>query len=97
MTTIPHMPAQRPEDPRGWLTFDGLLPEPWQSAEDSTLENDFRIRARLRPATSTERALLEHLGYELPADLITHVQFLSATVRRRTWLDIKIPTPNTEG
>jgi hypothetical protein len=47
MTTITGMPAQRPDDPRGWLTFVGPLPEHYQSFEDSTLEADYRLRRRV--------------------------------------------------
>lgn len=95
MIAIPGMPAQRPNDPRGWLTFVDVIPEPWQSGEDSTLENDYQHRSRVRPATATERALLAHLGCTLPATLNTHVQFLSGTVRRRTWPDLDAHTTTT--
>ena len=38
-----------------------------------------------RPATPTERALLEHLGHTLPADLLTRVSFRTETLRQRRW------------
>lgn len=38
-----------------------------------------------RPTTATERALLEHLGYELPAELFTAVSFPTIGVRNRRW------------
>ena len=84
MTTIPGMPAQLAraqagDDPRGWLVFDAPLPEPWQLAEDSTAVAD-RDRCWLtnprpydRPATTAEIQLLQHLGYEVPDDLMTTV------------------------
>ncbi|OBB48416.1 hypothetical protein [Mycobacterium sp. 852002-51961_SCH5331710] len=42
-------------------------------------------RTRPRPATATERALLAHLGYELPDELFTAVSFPAQGVRRRRW------------
>jgi hypothetical protein len=38
-----------------------------------------------RPATPAERTLLEHLGYTLPAELTTRVEFLTETLRQRRW------------
>lgn len=85
---IPNMPPLRTGDPRGILTFIEPLPEPYLSDEDATLAWDFQHRDRSRVATSTERALLEHLGYELPADLRTVVRFISSAVRNRSWPQI---------
>lgn len=85
--------AHRPCPARGVLVFDHL-PLDVQNAEDSRQEADHRNRhwrsnvATERPATATERALLEHLGYELPADLHTTVRWLTDGVRRRTWTQI---------
>ena len=77
-------------DPRGILTFE-YLPDDMQRAEDSTAVAD-RDRARLlkprgheRDATQTERDLLAHLGYTVPAELTTHVSWPSRACRRRTW------------
>lgn len=102
MTTIENMPAQQPraaagDDPRGWLCFSGVLPEPWQSAEDSTLAADrdkarlFKPRGHTRPATSAEIALLTHLGYQLPDGLETIVSWPSKAVRRRRWPVLETP------
>lgn len=82
---------QKPQpDPRGILVFDWLPPD-LQNAEDSTQDCDI-TRARRdywgqwsRPATPTERTLLEHLGYVLPTDLRTRVQYLTEGVRHRSW------------
>lgn len=93
MTKIADMPPHRPGDRRGLLVFDGILPEPYQSREDSTLDLDYRARVLLRPATGTERALLAHLGYDLPADLKTHVR--PGPVRVRTWPTLADQTPHT--
>jgi hypothetical protein len=75
-------------DPRGWLTFDAL-PDALQRAEDSTAAADFDrrrfSRTIQRPATDTERLLLEHLGYEVPTPLTTHVRYLTESVRNRSW------------
>jgi hypothetical protein len=38
-----------------------------------------------RPATDTERELLAHLGYSLPAGLTTRVHWLTNGVRNRRW------------
>lgn len=95
----------RPDNVRGWLVFSHL-PKALQDAEDATQEADFR-RARIigsvaapmvrgpvtRPATPTERILLEHLGLELPERLATWVSFPSAGVRRRTWPVLHITEP----
>jgi hypothetical protein len=81
--------AQLPQpDPRGWLTFESL-PDDLQRAEDSTAAADFDHRrfGRViqRPATAAERTLLEHLGYEVPTPLTTHVRYLTESVRNRRW------------
>lgn len=86
--------AHRPCPKRGVLVFDGPLPPDVQNAEDSRADADFRGRhwrssvTTERPATATERALLAHLGYELPEVLHTRVQWLTDGVRRRTWPQI---------
>ncbi|MEZ0339788.1 hypothetical protein ACAG25_07365 [Mycobacterium sp. pV006] len=85
--------AHRPCPARGVLVFDSLPPAV-QNAEDSRQEADFRSRhfrsnvVTERPATPTERALLAHLGYTVPATLHTRVQWLTDGVRRRTWPQI---------
>jgi hypothetical protein len=81
--------AHRPRDIRGWLAFDPL-PDGIQRAEDATLAADHTAQhwlhhVRHRPATDTERALLAHLGYVVPAELETRVEYLTATVRNRRW------------
>ncbi|WP_197505741.1 hypothetical protein, partial [Mycobacterium sp. 852002-53434_SCH5985345] len=80
-------------DPRGWLRF-ASLPADLQAAEDAAQAADAE-RARRnhddrrtvfdRPATTVERALLETLGYTLPATLTTRVRWLSPGVRNRSW------------
>ncbi|QFS93541.1 hypothetical protein FIV07_22510 [Mycobacterium sp. THAF192] len=52
----------------------------------------YKVWVIYRPATATERTLLEHLGYELPDELETRVQHITETLRRRTW-----PALETEG
>lgn len=92
--------AQRPDDPRGWLVFEGL-PNDMQRAEDSALAAD---HARItedtlvpttfdRPATPTEKTLLAHLGFDIPPGLITRVRWLSYGVRTRRWPDLEQETP----
>jgi hypothetical protein len=96
MTTIPNMPAQQARaaagnDPRGWLVWDGVLPDHLQRAEDSTLVNDrdkarlFKPRGHTRMATAAEIELLSHLGYDIPAELETVVSWPSRACRRRRW------------
>lgn len=93
--------AQHPQpDPRGWLVFESL-PADLQRAEDSTQHADYgrqnfggirrqfdraaRVWFWERPATDAERTLLEHLGYTLPDQLTTRVQFQTETLRTRRW------------
>lgn len=91
------MPEIRSADPRGWLTFKGPLPEPFQSREDATLAWDAQLRSRRRPATETERDLLrDHLGFELPRALQTVVTFTTKSLRNRTWPQLVEQLPNIE-
>ncbi|CAM4518702.1 hypothetical protein NONI108955_41090 [Nocardia ninae] len=105
MTSI-DLPPRIPGDRRGWLTFTTALGAVWQNAEDATHAADFDAGTpkRTRPATDTEKTLLRALGLRLPEDqpgatasarLHTTVEFLSATLRRRTWpaLADQTPTP----
>lgn len=83
-------------DPRGWLVFESL-PGVLQRAEDSTLAADRerwpaspRLFKRIRfgferPATDTERQLLQHLGYVLPDELTTRVKWVTPGCRNRRW------------
>jgi hypothetical protein len=86
----------RPCKIRGVLTF-WHLPAIIQNAEDSSQWRDQkhahtyqrrligRRRYATRPATPAERALLLHLGYQLPTDhLTTYITWMGA-VRRRFW------------
>lgn len=88
-----HARSANGTDPRGVLVFDWLSAE-LQRAEDSTLDNDKAQRHwrasvyRDRPATETEQLLLTAVGYTVPAELTTRVQWLSNGVRRRTWPQI---------
>lgn len=91
MTAIEGVGPQKPQpDARGWLVFD-YLPDALQRAEDATQANDHdRMIAtgcvqRTRPATQTERALLDHLGYTLPERLTTRVTWITAGIRHRAW------------
>jgi len=86
-------------DVRGWLVFHGL-PDAIQKAEDATQAADHRYqrehgrRRWSRPATPTERLLLEHLGYELPAGmLVTHIEYVTDSLRRRTWPTLETQQP----
>lgn len=47
---------------------------------------------KVRPATDTERALLEHLGHELPDELFTLVAYPSDGVRNRRWPQLENTT-----
>ncbi|MBD8057226.1 hypothetical protein ICV35_26680 [Rhodococcus ruber] len=91
-------PQYTQPDPRGWLVFE-YLPDHLQAREDATLAADHEraahgLRSFTRPATDTERVLLEHLGYghiteegtrALPTDLATTVVYHSPGIRRRTF------------
>lgn len=91
-TTIPGVGPQMARaaegsDPRGILTFH-WLPDDMQKAEDSTAVCDrdvMRPRGFEREATPTERALLAHLGYQLPEQLVTVVRYRTRGVRHRSW------------
>ncbi len=67
------------------------LDDTLQAAEDATAFADYErqkggyCRTNKRPATPTERKLLAHLGYTVPADLTTTVTYRSGGVRTRTW------------
>ncbi|MCV7010357.1 hypothetical protein [Mycobacterium gordonae] len=82
--------AQIPDPYRGWLCFTAL-PDELQQAEDATLAHDNQLESRSpgqcfdRAATDAERTLLAHSGFDLPDDLLTHVDRLTASVRRRRW------------
>jgi hypothetical protein len=79
--------ASEGTDPRGILVFH-WLPDDLQRAEDSTAVTDrdaMRPRGFQRPATDTERALLAHLGYTLPDELVTVVRYRTRGVRHRRW------------
>lgn len=54
------------------------------------------VRCFYRPATGTERALLEHLGYTLPPHLDTRVEFRTETFRQRRWPALETQTPTGE-
>ena len=100
-----------PDDPRGPLTFASPLPAEIQNAEDSTAAADHdRVHALgvrfQRPATLTERRLLEALGWtdaegNPPGpETMTSVRWLSHGVRRREWPTLYPPiepTTTTEG
>jgi hypothetical protein len=87
--------AAEGRDPRGQLVF-AFLPDNLQRAEDSTQAADkdrsfIRRQGRgfERDATPTERQLLSHLGYTLPAELKTFVKWPTAGVRHRSWPQIE--------
>lgn len=70
----------------GWRC--GICPTLFQRAEDSTADADRAVmkpRGFEREATSTERALLSHLGFTVPEQLTTVVKFKSPSVRNRRW------------
>ena len=83
-------------DPRGRLVFEDL-PSALQNAEDSTQAADKertnpRGRVFERPATDTERALLDHLGYAVPDVLVTVVKWLTPGCRHRSWPQLEAST-----
>jgi hypothetical protein len=97
VTIIEGVGPHQPDPYRGWLVFD-YLPEDLQRAEDATMAADAALADhdlkvwRHRPATPAERALLAHLGYELPTELHTRVQWRNGTLRQRRWPQLE-PTP----
>ncbi len=90
-TDIEHMEQYDQPDARGWLTFRNM-PNDLRRAEDATLESDSRYyrqtgrRRWSRPATPTERLLLQHLGHELPDGMLaTWITYTTASIRNRRW------------
>lgn len=74
-------------DIRGWLCINNL-PNELQHLEDGRAAADLDMRKRTfeRPATDTERLLLDHLGYgPIPDDLTTTVHYFTTSVRQRRW------------
>lgn len=84
-------------DPRGILVFHGL-PDDLQRAEDATQAHDYGSAGWTqhwdneikqwyaeRPATDAERTLLAHLYGTIPDVLATRVQWVTDSIRRRTW------------
>ena len=65
-------------------------PEAWAAERTHT----HKYAKFTRDATPTEKLLLAHLGYEVPDDLQTRVEFISRTVRRRTWPQLEDQEPN---
>jgi hypothetical protein len=114
--TLENMPQQQARaadgtDPRGWLVWDGPLPDDLQRGEDATQHHDFRgdfkwssefddtaqawVTYFEREATDTEKTLLAALNYTVPDTLTTRVSFPSPLVRRRRWPALE--TTTTEG
>lgn len=98
---------------RGWLVFEYLPPD-LQRAEDATQERDYCWAPEAqrydkttdswyadRGATDTEKTLLAHLGYTVPAEgdpnypLRTRVSWVTSTLRKRTWPALETQTPTT--
>ncbi len=81
-----HMPGH----PGGLLYWRHEMTCPLLAKEDSrALADSTLAHARGwpfdRPVTDTERVLLSALGYELPDDAVTTVDYLTTAVRRRRW------------
>ena len=96
MTDTTGIGPQRPDEYRGWLTFD-YLPAELQRAEDSTLNRDNHIDLDHfeRPTTPAELTLLAHLGFELPDEpLLTRVDRITPTLRHRSWPALKSQSTN---
>jgi hypothetical protein len=88
-------------DKRGWLVFDSLPDDLQRAEDSTqhadyarqygngliqrVFDRDSGIWYFERPATDAERTLLAHLGYQLPDELKTRVDFATETLRRRTW------------
>jgi hypothetical protein len=75
-------------DPRGLLVFESL-PEDLQKLEDARLMADYEDAEChrgpwQRPGTDTEHTLLTHLGYTVPEQLSTHIDYGNG-IRHRYW------------
>lgn len=99
--------VQRAEDSTAAADYDrAQRPDPYTSPDDVTppwgryryppADADPTRQARgvwfTRHATPTERALLTHLGHQLPAELFTLVHYETA-VRNRRWPQLEGTTP----
>ena len=92
-------PQKRQPDPRGVLVFD-WLPYEIQASEDATQCADFgRLDQQhgqfgsawfRRSSTPAERALLRHLGFEVPDNLKTLVAFPASGVRNRSFPELGV-------
>lgn len=84
--------------PAGWLAWQHTTTCTLGHAEDTTRHADYQ-RAQYtpttRPATVTERTLLEALGHTPPAELTTTVERLTrdGAVIRRTWPQLATSPP----
>ncbi|MGU3651627.1 hypothetical protein [Mycolicibacterium sp. A43C] len=81
--------ADRARWDAGWSTGQGLTWKRIKTAVPGIRREGVEpaptwVRAFDRAATNTERELLQHLGYELPDDLVTRVTFFGP-VRNRRW------------
>lgn len=84
---------QRAEDATQAADFDRRASGQVRRTSEFDPYHGRRVWGYTRPATDTERALLEHLGYTLPAELETRVQFITETLRRRRWPQLENTTP----
>lgn len=83
---------QMPHHPAGVLAIDHTNTCTLRTFEDATqaADHDRDHYGRFsRPATPTEQVLLAALGYGLPPQLDTTVEYLTPGVRRRTWPTIR--------
>lgn len=70
--------------PAVWGTDDPAELVALQSrAQKALAKARLRYPSFPRPATQTERALLDHLGYTLPAELFATITFTSSGIRNR--------------
>lgn len=81
---------QRGEDSAQAWDFASQATARWRSEFDAIREH--KVLCFYRPATPTERYLLEQLGYgPLPDQLETRVEFLTETLRNRRWPTLETP------
>lgn len=83
-----YVDGRRSVDGLRWQMVRTVVPNARETGVDPTPEHVWVFE---RVATPTERVLLQHLGYELPADLATRVTWFGAA-RNRRWPQLESET-----
>lgn len=91
--TCPHQASEDATKHADHQRLNGREAPPLPDPEHATNPNHPR-GGYTRPATPTERTLLQSQGHTLPEDLLTHLRQLTPTTIQRTWPALHEPTHN---